>query len=81
MKIAALASGGFIGDRVYWRFALAFGTQAFPPAEARRIPGRLEFHYTPKHTSWLNNIEIQAAIGLRHLDMRPCLTIFPHIPN
>ena len=28
--------------------------QTFPPAEARRILRRLEFHYTPKHASWLN---------------------------
>jgi len=27
--------------------------EAFPPAEARRILCRLEFHYTPKHASWL----------------------------
>ncbi len=27
---------------------------AFPPAEARRILRRLEFHHTPKHASWLN---------------------------
>ena len=27
---------------------------AFPPAEARRLLRRLEFHYTPKHASWLN---------------------------
>lgn len=26
--------------------------QAFPPAEARRILRRLQFHYTPKHASW-----------------------------
>ena len=26
--------------------------RAFPPAEARRILRRLEFHYTPKHASW-----------------------------
>jgi len=38
---------------------LAFGAQAFPPAEARRIPRRLEFHYTPKHASWLNMVEIE----------------------
>ena len=25
--------------------------QAFPPAEARRVLRRLEFHYTPKHAS------------------------------
>ena len=28
--------------------------QTFPAAEARRIAQRLEFHYTPKHGSWLN---------------------------
>ena len=28
--------------------------QTFPAAEARRIAKRLEFHYTPKHGSWLN---------------------------
>ena len=27
--------------------------EAFPPAEARRLLNRLEFHYTPKHGSWL----------------------------
>ena len=31
--------------------------QAFPPAEARRILRRLEFHYTPKHASWLNMVD------------------------
>ena len=33
--------------------------KAFPPAEARRILRRLEFHYTPKHASWLNMAEIE----------------------
>src|SRR5438876_11265550 len=33
--------------------------QAFPPAEARRILRRLEFHYTPKHASWLNMVVIE----------------------
>ena len=28
--------------------------ETFPPAEARRIVKRLEFHHTPKHASWLN---------------------------
>src|SRR5438874_9196885 len=36
--------------------------QAFPPAEARRILRRLEFHYTPKHASWLNMVEIEIGI-------------------
>jgi transposase len=38
--------------------------EAFPPAEARRILRRLEFHYTPKHASWLNMVEIE--IGVLH---------------
>jgi hypothetical protein len=29
--------------------------EAFPAPEARRILGRLEFHYTPKHASWLRD--------------------------
>jgi len=33
--------------------------KAFPPAEARRILRRLEFHYTPTHASWLNMVEIE----------------------
>ena len=28
--------------------------EAFEPAEARRIIERFEWHYTPKHGSWLN---------------------------
>ena len=35
---------------------------AFPPAEARRIAKRLEFHYTPKHGSWLNVAECELAV-------------------
>ncbi len=31
--------------------------ETFPPAQARRILRRLEFHYTPKHGSWLNQAE------------------------
>ena len=33
--------------------------KAFPPEEARRILRRLEFHFTPKHASWLNMAEIE----------------------
>ena len=36
--------------------------QTFPPAEARRILRRLEFHYTPKHASWLNVVEIEIGV-------------------
>lgn len=35
---------------------------AFPPAEARRIAKKLEFHYTPKHGSWLNMAEMEFSI-------------------
>ena len=35
---------------------------AFEPVEARRIARRLEFHYTPKHGSWLNMAEIEFSI-------------------
>jgi hypothetical protein len=34
----------------------------FEPAEARRILERLEFHYTPKHGSWLNMAEIELSV-------------------
>jgi len=36
--------------------------EAFPPQEARRIVRKLEFHYTPKHGSWLNMAEIEISI-------------------
>ena len=36
--------------------------EAFPPAEARQILSRLEFHYTPKHASWLNMVEIEIGV-------------------
>jgi len=35
---------------------------AFAPAEAKRIWDRLEFHYTPKHGSWLNMAEIELSV-------------------
>ena len=35
---------------------------AFEPAEARRILKRVEFHFTPKHGSWLNMAEIEIGI-------------------
>ncbi len=36
--------------------------EAFPPAEARRLLSRLEFHHTPKHGSWLNMAEIEIGV-------------------
>lgn len=44
---------------------------AFAPAEAKRIWDRLEFHYTPKHGSWLNMAEIELSVLSRQcLDRR-----------
>ena len=36
--------------------------ERFAPTEARRILDRLEFHYTPKHASWLNMVEIEIGV-------------------
>ena len=36
--------------------------ETFPAADARRIAKRLEFHYTPKHGSWLNMAEIEFSV-------------------
>jgi transposase len=36
--------------------------QAFPACEARRVLQRLEFHYVPKHASWLNMVEIEIGV-------------------
>jgi transposase len=36
--------------------------QTFPADEARRVLRRLEFHYVPKHASWLNMIEIEIGV-------------------
>jgi transposase len=36
--------------------------QAFEAAEARRILTKLEFHFTPKHASWLNMVEIEIGV-------------------
>jgi hypothetical protein len=36
--------------------------EAFPAAEARRLAGRFEFHYTPKHGSWLDMAESELGV-------------------
>jgi hypothetical protein len=35
--------------------------QAFEPEGARRIAAKVEWHYTPKHGSWLNMAEIELS--------------------
>jgi hypothetical protein len=45
--------------------------EAFEPAEARRLASKLEWHYTPKHGSWLDIAEIQISVLARQcLDQR-----------
>ena len=36
--------------------------QAFPAAEARRLVERFEWHYTPKHGSWLDMAESELSV-------------------
>lgn len=47
--------------------------EAFEPAEARRIARKLNFHYTPRHASWLNMAEIEFSVIARKLG--------PRVPN
>ncbi len=35
---------------------------AFTPTEARRLVERIEWHFTPKHGSWLNMAEIELSV-------------------
>ena len=45
--------------------------EAFPPEQARQLLRRLEFHYVPKHASWLNMVEIEIGVLVRQcLDRR-----------
>jgi len=45
--------------------------EAFSPDEAKRMLDKLEFHYTPKHGSWLNMAEIELSVLTRQcLDRR-----------
>ncbi len=42
--------------------------EAFEPTEAKRLAERFEFHYTPKHGSWLNMAEIEFSALSRRLE-------------
>jgi hypothetical protein len=45
--------------------------EAFPPAQARALTERFEWHFTPKHGSWLNVAEIELQVLARQcLDRR-----------
>lgn len=39
--------------------------QAFEPHEAQRLAQRIEWHYTPRHGSWLNMAEIELSVLAR----------------
>ena len=48
--------------------------EAFAPEEARRIRRKLEFHFTPKHGSWLNMAEIELSVLARQCLQRRIAT-------
>ena len=52
--------------------------QTFPAKQARRLLRRIEFHYVPKHASWLNMVEIEIGVLAsqcldRRIDSYACL--------
>jgi hypothetical protein len=51
--------------------ALAALYEAFPAEQARAIAARVEWHYTPKHGSWLNMAEIEISGFARGCLSRP----------
>ena len=56
--------------------------EAFPAAEARRLVGRFEWHYTPKHGSWLDLAESELGVlSAQCLDRRIARQTDPHRGN
>lgn len=51
--------------------------KAFQPEEARRLADRFEWHYTPKHGSWLDMAEIEIGVMSRQALTKP----LPDIEN
>ena len=45
--------------------------KAFQPEEARRLADRFEWHYTPKHGSWLDMAEIEIGVMSRQALAKP----------
>ncbi len=45
--------------------------KTFPPEEAYRLSQRFEWHYTPKHGSWLNMAEIELSVLSRQALSKP----------
>ena len=48
--------------------------EAFPAPEARRLVERFEWHYTPKHGSWLDLAESNSAFSRRNVWIAASLT-------
>ena len=48
-------------DNLNTHFAGSF-YETFPKEEAEEILSRIEFHYTPKHASWLDMAEIEINV-------------------
>jgi hypothetical protein len=47
--------------------------EAFSPQQARYLTKKLEFHYTPEHSSWLNMAEVEISVLTEQcLDRRMC---------
>ena len=51
--------------------------KAFPPEEAHRLAERFEWHYTPKHGSWLDMAEIEIGVMSRQALAKP----LPNLEN
>ena len=51
-------------DNLNTHTAISF-YETFQPEEALRLSNRFEFHYTPKHGSWLNMVEIELGVLIR----------------
>lgn len=49
--------------------------KAFPPEEARRLTECFEWHYTPRHGSWLDMAEIEIGIMSRQALGKPCANL------
>ena len=45
-----------------WTLPASRTDEAFPAAEARRLVERFEWHYTPKHGSWLDMAESELGV-------------------
>jgi hypothetical protein len=68
VKQAPIRTGIGGRGRGLWAWPRWFGG----PKEARRIARRFEFHYTPKHGSWLNvaEIDLPSTLSIQCLDQR-----------